>query len=204
MKKILFAAVLFTCVATTASAQDEGAAYSQGQSTVTLGYGLGNIYKKLFKFSGGFGGFFGTGNYKVSSTGPFALTYEYGVADHISVGVLLGYTSVTGKYTDATFPADNYDEKLTNMQAVLRGNYHFGSSEKFDPYIGLGVGYYNFKYKYNDASGTTSNSFFAVPTSFAFNGQLGAKYYFSSNVGVFLEAGYVAGAYGQGGLAFKF
>lgn len=202
MKKVLIVSAIFLFAgANSAFAQDdEGGAYSQGSSTISLGYGFGNIWKKLFKLSSTFSG----GAYKTSATGPFSLTYEYGVAEKISVGLALGYSQVKGVYTDPDDADFNYTEKLTNMSAIARANYHFGSSDKFDPYIGLGLGYYNFKYETKYSDGTETGNVFAIPGSFGFNGQLGAKYYFSPNIGVFAEVGYVVGGIGQIGVTFKF
>ena len=202
MKKVLFVSAILLAVSTSTFAQDDaGGAYTQGSSTVAAGYGFGSIWKKLFKLSSMFSG----GSYKTSSTGPFSLTYEYGVAEKISVGVAVSYSQVKGTYTDpSNLPEDNYIDKLTNFSVIARGNYHFGSSEKFDPYIGAGVGYYNFKYESVYGDGTKTGNLFAIPGAFGFNGQLGAKYYFSPNFGAFAEVGYVAGGFGQVGLVGKF
>lgn len=210
MKKLLFVTAILCIVGSTKTfAQDgEGAAYSKGQSTVSLGYGFGNIWKKLFKITAAFSG----GTQKVSATGPYSLTYEYGISEKISVGLALGYSQVKSVSTN-TSPnySDIYTEKLTNISAVARGNYHFGSSAKFDPYVGLGLGYYNFKYTAEDVENdngtittTKGNNLFAIPGAFGFSAQLGAKYYFSSSVGAFAEVGYVAGSIAQVGITFKF
>ena len=199
MKKILFLSAILFAVSTSSFAQyDEDAAYVQGQSTLSAGYGVGNIWKKLFKFGGSY-----SGAYKVSATGPFSLTYEYGLSDKISGGIAVSYAQVKGTNTDPD-PDLGYVETLTNFSAIARANYHFGSSEKFDPYIGLGLGYYNFKYEFKDGKGNADNNLFAVPGALGFNGQLGAKYYFSPSFGAFAEVGYVAGAFGQVGLTAKF
>ncbi len=201
MKKVLLvSAILLAASASTFAQYEDDAAYVQGQSTLSAGYGFGSIWKKLFKLSATYS----EGAYKVSSTGPFSLTYEYGVSEKISAGIAISYSQVKGTNTDANEPDLNYVETLTNFSAIARGNYHFGSSEKFDPYIGLGVGYYNFKYKYKDGKENTNNSLFAIPGSFGYNGQLGAKYYFTPVFGAFAEIGYVAGGFGQIGLTAKF
>jgi hypothetical protein len=85
MKRTLLAITAILAMSLSSHAQEDGGAFSQGQSTVSLGYGVGNIFKSLFTLSGA----------AVSSTGPFALTYEYGVTDKISAGLSVGYSSVT-------------------------------------------------------------------------------------------------------------
>ncbi len=200
MKKLTLITAIFLMASSTSAFAQYDQAYTQGSSTVSLGYGFGNIWKTLFKLAGGFSG----GSYKTTATGPVALTYEYGAAEKISVGIALGYSQVKGTYKDPSEPSYNYEESLTNISALARANYHFGQSDKFDPYVGVGLGYYNFKYKYKDADGGTSGGSFAVPTAFGFSGQLGAKYYFSSNIGAYLEVGYVGGSIAQIGLTARF
>ncbi|HUS02627.1 MAG TPA: OmpW family outer membrane protein [Chitinophagaceae bacterium] len=194
--KISLIALVFLFLTTSAFAQDDYA-YTQGSSTISAGYGVGNIWKKLFKLSASFSG----GTNKVSATGPFTLIYEYGFSDKISAGVAFGYSNVKSDYDDGA--GDKYSESLRNISAIVRANYHFGSSEKLDPYVGLGIGYYNFKYGYDDNSGTPMENF-AIPTALGYSAQLGAKYYFSSSIGVFAEVGYVAGSYGQVGITARF
>ncbi len=191
MKKVLFVSAILLSLTTASIAQDGGGrAYEQGKSTVALGYGFGNIWKSSFKAAGVGGSFKGMG--------PFALTYEYGLTENISVGAVVSYSSLKNTLSN------NNVQKLTQFGAVLRGNYHFGSSDKFDPYIGIGVGYYNFKYTSKDANGNDVTSFYSVPGAFGYQGQLGAKYYFMPSLAAFAEIGYVAGSFGQIGVNFKF
>ena len=214
MKKLLFASVIMIFAATSAFAQDDkGGAYAKGQSTFSIGYGFVSPYKTLFKFNSAFFGSSAGTTTKYSNVGPVGVTYEYGVSDKISVGVQLAY----GQNKNVTTEADGLGtgkpyiltQKLTQFSGILRGNYHFGSSPKFDPYIGLGLGYGNFKYTTtsNDPSDTPADfALFniAVPTSLGVTGQVGAKYYFSDNVGLYAELGYLAGSIAQVGVTFKF
>ena len=200
MKKTLSLSVLFMlAICSKTFAQDDDFAYSQGSSTFSVGYGFGNIWKSLFKLSGSFSG----GNYKVSAIGPVALVYEYGALEKISIGLSVGYSKVKGDYHDPSDPDFDYTETLSSISAIIRGNYHFGSSPKFDPYAGLGLGYYHFSYKYKDKQGT-DNSTFSLPTALALTGQLGAKYYFSPQFGIYAELGYVGGSIAQVGVTAKF
>ena len=80
--KILSISLAFLFLTTSAFAQEDNA-YTQGSSTISAGYGIGNIWKKLFKLSNSFSG----GDSKVSATGPFTLIYEYGFSEKISAGV---------------------------------------------------------------------------------------------------------------------
>jgi outer membrane protein W len=199
MKKINVLLLSFVVLASFGASAQEDRAFSQGKSTVSVGYGLGNIWKSLFTM----GSMFSTdGSYKTTSTGPFALQYEYGATDKISVGVQVGYSKVGSEYTDQDDVDFNYTQTLTNFGAIVRGNYHFGQSSKFDPYVGIGVGYYNFKYEYK--SKESEDFGFAVPSAFGYSAQLGAKYYFAPTFGAYAEVGYVGGSIAQVGLTVKF
>jgi opacity protein-like surface antigen len=198
MKKVLFVSALFMfAVSAKSIAQDDngGAWGGKGTKVINAGYGFGNIWKTLFKLSSGF-----SGN-TVSATGPVALGFEYGVAEKIGIGVQLGYGQVKSTST-GTFTSN---ETLTSFQAFARGNYHFGSSAKFDPYIGVGMGYGNFKYKYSDNDPSSDPlETISIPSAFGFTAALGARYYVSQNIGVYAEIGYVTGSIAQVGLVAKF
>jgi outer membrane protein W len=186
MKKLIVSLTIMLALSYSSFAQS-GGAYSEGSNTISLGYGIGNIWKTLFSLDGE----------AVSATGPFALTFEHGFTEKISAGLSVGYSKVTGTGGDDN--GSGFTESLTNFAIVARGNYHFGESEKFDPYIGLGLGYYNFKYTNSDGD----NSTFAVPGALAISAQLGAKYYFSPQIGAYAEVGYVAGSILQIGVTYK-
>ncbi len=201
MKKTLFISAILLAVTTGSFAQSDydEAAFVQGQSTVSAGYGFANVWKKLFKLSAEFT----EGTYKITATGPFSLTYEYGFTDRLSGGVAVSYSKVNANYTDPE-PKLNSTESLTNFSAIGRVNYHFGSSAKFDPYIGAGIGYHHFKYVYKTASDNESNAAFQIPGTLGYTVQLGAKYYFSPAISAFAEVGYVAGGLAQAGIAARF
>ncbi|MCX6317087.1 MAG: outer membrane beta-barrel protein [Bacteroidetes bacterium] len=203
MKKVMLVAV-FAFAGMIAKAQEgDGAWAGQGTKVVNLGYGVGSIWKTLFKLSAGFT------NSKTTAVGPYAVGFEYGVSEKIGVGVQLGYGSVKNVSTDPGANSNGGDlittEELKSLQIFARGNYHFGQSEKFDPYLGLGLGYGNFKLNSSDNDANYSfNSAVSIPSAFIYSGALGAKYYFTSNIGLYAEIGYVTGSYFQGGIAIKF
>jgi outer membrane protein W len=211
MKKLLFAtAIMFAATAT--FAQDGDGAFTKGSSTISLGYGFISPYKTVLTAQNIL--FAGSGiTSKYSSLGPIALTYENGITDNISVGLSIGYATSKNVLTEANGlgAGKNYDitKKLDQVGVVARGNYHFGSSAKFDPYIGLGLGYYSLKYKTTSNDPTDSPADLAllniaVPGAFGFTGQVGAKYYFSSNIAAYAELGYLVGSFAQIGVTAKF
>lgn len=207
MKKVLLA-LSIGLISMSANAQDD-AAFSQGSSSVSVGYGFISPYKTLFKLSNSF---FGDPNIstKFKSMGPVGLTYEYGFSEKISGGIQIGYSKLENTQTEKDGISAGKDyiikQELTQLSVIARGNYHLGSSDKFDPYVGLGLGYGNFKYKVSDNDTDPSDVLptISVPGAFGITGQLGAKYYFSSNFGLYAEVGYLAGSFVQAGLTVKF
>ena len=167
--------------------------YIKGGSVIMIGYGLGNIWKTFLNdaISSSIPGI----TYKVTSTGPVTLVYEYGILRRISAGIALAYSKVKGRYSGY---GDEFIDELTVFSALARANYHFGKSEKFDPYVGAGIGYVNSKYS-NDQSATRNK----VPGTLGYSGQLGARYYFNTSLGVYAEIGYVGGSFGQLGITVK-
>jgi len=131
-------------------------------------------------FGVGFGGGFYTGTVTLP---PISVSYEKAVTDKISVGGIVGYSS--SKYSYFT----DEDYKYTYILIGARGNYHFATSEKFDPYVGATLGY-------NIVSVTAPSGggdYTAKGSALLFGAQLGANYYFSPNLGAFAELGYGIG-----------
>lgn len=209
MKKkfLVSAAMLVMAFSTKTFAQDD-AAFVKGGSSISVGYGFISPYKTLFKLSNAFS----TSSAKFTATGPIGVTYEYGVSDKISMGAQVAYSTMKNVTTDpGALNGKDYivTDKLDQLSVIIRGNYHLGSSAKFDPYVGLGLGYGNFKFKTtsNDPSDTPSDlaAFsISVPGALGITGQIGAKYYFSTSVGAYAELGYLAGSFAQVGVTLKF
>jgi outer membrane protein W len=187
MKKIFILLTIALILSYSSFAQNKETAYSKGSSTISVGYGLFNVWKILLS------------NYeKINSTGPIVVAYQYGITKRISVGLALGYSVLNGSYESSGF---NYSDKLTSFSAVAFANYHFGHSKKIDPYIGGGAGYYNLKYEESIDLRSIS------PSAFEISGLLGAKYYFTPSFGAFAEIdlvnGYVEGSFPQLGVTYK-
>jgi opacity protein-like surface antigen len=194
MKKVFILSIVFVIAfSSPLFAQKTNTSWNgKGTVVVNAGYGIGSIWKQLFKLSGT----------KVSATGPLALGFEYGVSEKIGVGVQLSYSKITG-----TTPISSYisTETLTAFNALARANYHFAKSDKFDPYVGIGLGFGSFKYVYKDTDPAGNpTSTFGIPGSFVFSGALGARYFFTNQIGVYTEVGYLSGSVVQVGLVAKF
>ena len=182
------ATVFLLIISFAAMSQEPRRAFEKGDFSVSLGYGIGNIWKKFLKDAISF-----PENYTVSSKGPFVMILDYNVHRRINVGIATGYSETIGSYKGNS---QSFEEKLTAFSALLRANWHFGSWEKVDLYAGGGAGYYHFKYS-NNRNIIKPNS---VPGSFGYSLQLGASYYFVPRLGIYGEAGYVGGSLAQLGV----
>lgn len=199
MKRLII--LHFYCAVSIGNVQAQNkteAVYHKGTNFISAGYGIGNIWRRLFVETTNFPG----GRYKITSKGPFCLTYEHGFSDRISGGLILGYTGINRYFYYSTY---TNSEKFSNFSALARANYHFGKLDKFDPYAGIGLGYYKFKYSSNDGSGNSAPlDPVNIPASFGYTVQAGAKYYFARSFAAFAEIGYLAGSFAQVGITVKF
>ncbi|MBI4726884.1 porin family protein [candidate division TA06 bacterium] len=108
----------------------------------------------------------------------FGAAGEYGVTDKIGVGGEFAYSSFTEKYDVWDYW---YEWKYTLIGVLGAGAYHFTPGKKFDPYVKLGLGFFNWDAEYKDQYGTTSSSLYLAGYSsgVGYAGQLGARYFFS-------------------------
>lgn len=191
--RFLLICILFQVSTQDLKAQDDIRAFEKGTSTISLGLGIGNVWKSFLEDAVSYP----EGTYKVSNNGTFTIIYEYGVSNKFSAGIAIGYSEVEGNFVGY---GEKFTEKLTNFSMLARANYHLGKFKKFDPYIGGGIGYFHFKYT-NDRPGLVDSK---TPGAFGYSAQLGAHYYFSSHWGAFAEVGYVGGSLVQLGATYKF
>lgn len=213
MKKIFLSGLLLLGMLTdlssqTAARDDENRAVTEGDNTVNFYYGtnlLTTFYKRVASST--------AVDFKTKSLGPIGLVYEHLITDLIGLGVEFGYSKTTIDYTDTYYNSSlffqtnqTYEYKLTftTIRAMIRANFHFAKSDKFDVYGLVSVGYRSTKFDYSttnpyDTSTLTYNSLIPVGVKPG----LGFRYFFIPNVGVNLEI-----AAGTplicGGLSFKF
>ena len=202
MKKIIILACILSLVnitnslqaqsAFTSSLMTPGKSFDKGTSVINLGVGFG--------YSIGYG----SGS---SSSPVISGTYEYGVAKAgpgvIGVGLALGYQGSSYTYSDYQY---TYKERWTTSAFGLRGTYHpdFCNGKKYDVYGVLQLTYYNYGYSY---SSNPVNPYYQFRSSLN-NGLglgilVGGRYYFTDNIGAFLELGYDI-SYLKLGVSFKF
>ena len=180
MKKILFSLFLFL-----STQQLNAQAFEQENNFIQAGYGLGLGYGRLLNAYDAYDG------YKFSGFGPVFASYERGITDRIGVGVALSYSSYGGKWLDGS--NYNYSYRWTTLSIMARGAYHFEMrNDKFDPYLGVGIGFLKYGYKWtsSDPSFNEANYNVSLGTPLGYQIFAGARYMFSDNVGGYVEVGY--------------
>ncbi len=191
MRKLLFILFLFLSVNAFAQVQKQKA-FEKHSSTITLGYGIKNLWTifqdKVVDIS----------DYKVRSSGPYTLSYEYGILKRFSIGLSAGYSRVTGQYERFQI-----HDQITFLSLLARANYHLWTTYKLDPYFGAGIGINNSKYK-NLEPQTVLPPNSNVPSTIDFSGQLGIKYFPTKHFGICAEVGYITGAIALIGITGRF
>ena len=106
---------LLALVSCVALSQEKDRAFKKGDFSVSIGYGIGNIWKGFLEDAISF-----PENYKVSSSGPVVLLFDYNIHKRINVGIATGYSETKGQYKGAS---QSFAEKLTAFSALLRANW---------------------------------------------------------------------------------
>jgi len=148
--------------------------------------------------------------YKMSLP-PISASVEY-MLDSIPLSIG-GYFGMTGYKEDAT--------KLVSYKASMvgfgaKGSWHFGfGPEKLDPYAGLVLGWLVYNQEVTttvpevkaggivitkETTTTAKNNL----STFLYGINVGARYFFTNNIGAYLELGYSAVSVASVGLAVKF
>ncbi len=202
-KMIVGSMLLVLLSSTNSNAQS---AFEKGKSYVSVGYGyqilsiksIYKVYDNPLLYSG----------FSVSGMGPIRVNYEYAVSDKLGVGLNIGYTSASVKFTDSYTDGSgntqtyNYKYKYSKLTILPRLNWHLGESEKVDPYIGFGIGFKKVTY----ALETNDPNFQGIKLSglpVGFDATFGCRFLFTPNIGAYVEVGAGHG-FLQGGLVAKF
>lgn len=186
-----------------------GGSGMEGKNMVDLGVGFG----------GGLSGYsYGAGYTNSGGIGFFA-KFEHMLTGNIGLGLSVSYASLTETATGTDYYntppyaqfSYTFGWKYTALGIMVRGAYHFTVNDNFDPYVGLGLGYFSFSATSfdNDPNNASSNGVTLVAPSLGGLGYTvfaGARYYFASSIGAFLELGFdgYAGNLVKVGLALKF
>ena len=158
-------------------------------------------------------------NYKVNG-GQFAYggRLEYMIADGLGLGVDVNYVktgysydsvsvnynynATTGQY-DTLLNSGLYDYTAQKTRIMVRINKHFVQTDNVDAYFGVGAGYRLVSRAYSyDGEPLAEQDEALIPVSFRL--ALGARFYFTQNIGAHIELGAFGGQVIQAGLALKF
>lgn len=175
--------------------QSKAQGFQENDVNVQFGYGVGNLAQSFFS------AFKDELNYEYKAKGPFFAKLEYAVSDTFGFGVNLAYVGADVTWNETDNVITNID--WYSLSLLVRANYHFGNNPKFDPYIGAGFGYrtasWDISYSDPDFDGDLSfDNFFPL----GFETTIGARYFFTEQLGVYIEAG-IAKAVFQAGVNVK-
>jgi len=172
----------------------------QGTFMIDTYYGFPNSTKSFYKL------FEDSTNYRATGFGPIGMRVEYLVADKVGIGAEVNFVKGGSTYE---FNGYTYEYSKIKLRAMLRFNFHFGTTENFDAYFGVGAGYKYTKKTFTttDPSGeetAETGGFLNLTIPVAARLAVGMKYFFIPNVGISAEIGVGGGPLVNGGLAFKF
>jgi hypothetical protein len=173
-------------------------AFQQEDVILSLGYGMPNLTKSVFKAA------FEGENVKVSGFGPLHAKVEYGISDKIGIGLSINHvsTNVDAQYLDDIDNKNyfaNYNYNSTKFN--LRTNFHFSNSDKLDAYWGFGVGYGI------GSVGVSTNDpdldeVDIDAGGLGFETTLGLRYFVTKDIGIYTEVGFAKSII-QFGLNYK-
>lgn len=205
--KLLILMTLFFGLGTSSSYSQ---VYEPGNIVIDAYYGWPNLYTTVVRAAYESAQYSGI---KIGSLGPLGGRVEYLLSENIGIGVHANYstTSVEGLvtgYDPNTGVSRDYDYKaaVNRIRVMPMFNFHFGSSDKLDPYLAFGAGYSSFKIKVttDDPSYDESTIDLKNPIPVAVRAEFGVRYFFSDNFGAHGFFGISGGALIGAGLSAKF
>lgn len=216
--KIITAALLFTTLTSIAQTQgmkplSTGKVVKQGTILIDGYYGLPFLLGSYLKgLNGSAGGSVITG-LSTQNLNHIGGRFEYMLSEKFGMGLEYTYARVTVKYIDSYTnssggaSSQSFTDAITKQRILLRMAFHFGESDKLDPYFCFGGGYKSAKYTSNNSNNTQaeletiSAALNLIPVSFRVGG--GVRYFFTENIGVNAEVG-LGGPVVQAGISAKF
>lgn len=201
MKAIFFTAALFFSVSLFAQYDRDGLSFGKGAVVVNGGYNGLSVIKAFLKL--GSTDLYTGGTYKTSDMGPVGGGFEIGVNEWLGLGLQGNYSTLKGTYDDGA--GYRYTETFVTSRYLIKANIHFATTDKLDPYIGIGGGYNKSKYTFTDNDNDPYNDEqYDLPFPVAVTAGIGLRYYPVRNFGFYAEAGYLTGSLVQGGIVLRF
>lgn len=181
-----------------------GQAFTKSYSLISAGYGFSDFSIENYAFN------ILDDIHITRTTGPVFLKYEHGLTEHLGMGINFAilqsdYTYSVQYDSAGVLAHKDVEDSYLRYSVLARLNYHFGTYNKFDPYIGMSLGYRSpleiITTEQN--GGFTSMHIYSDSNIFGFELTLGARYFISKNFGLYTEFG-LAKAPIQAGLVLKF
>jgi opacity protein-like surface antigen len=196
MKKqiILLVTVFVTVISQVKSQQQSYGTSSKTSSSSSSDLAFSKDTKVLNIGIGVAGSYFGSGLTANPPVSPF-ISFEKGIADNMSIGLGASYGGAKGDFSIGYGTI-----KESAIAVTARYSYHFLTTQKLDPYIGVALGYVSVS-----ASDNSGNSFAAAKASgIGYAGFIGVRYYFAPKFGIHAEAGFGGLALVNAGVSIKF
>ncbi|MEZ5046613.1 MAG: hypothetical protein R2831_06440 [Chitinophagaceae bacterium] len=215
MRKHILFILLYCSIASSTLAQKDYR-LQKNQVLITAGYGFPSVLRFVLKLKTNREDFF------IKGAGPFIFKAEYMASKRIGVGLNAsynysvlywydtGYDTIQKNYHDFEFGIQGRE-----LSGAIRVNYHFLQKSKFDMYggIGIGTGIINL-HSYSKAHTVNINLDYELPRPYYFDATVGARYFFTKNIGLYSELGlgkswllykkyFVPEAIIQGGLSLR-
>jgi hypothetical protein len=135
-----------------------------------------------------------TGGYKMGVP-PLSISADFKLPVKLPITVGGIFTFAQWKYSFTP-----YDFAWNNIGFGVRGMYHFNLVKNLDTYAGLTLGYVIQTFD----GGNYSGAGYAGTSFFLFGGNIGLRYFFTNNIGAYLEVGYSGLQFAGLGLSLKF
>ena len=199
MKKLLLVFALMTGTTFSASAQVQ-----QGTILVDAYYGMPNLYKSAFQTMVSA---VDATNVQSGGIGPLGVRAEWLAAEKFGVGIDVCYSDAY--VTEDAFGSDgmlySYEIRSPKIGIMATMNYHFVSTEIVDFYFIAGGGWKNRTLtSTTDDPNYTTDSFDLSLTNIAARIGVGARIFFTENIGINLGVGFGQGSIFNGGVSMKF
>ena len=147
-----------------------------------------NVGDKVVNIGLGLGSTFYSGLYYKSTVPPLSISFEKGIVDEVFEKGVIGIGAYAG-YSGYKYEFMDWGWRYTTFILGARGAFHYPVIEKLDTYSGLLIGYQIVSSKEFGTLGTGFN-YSASGSHVTWSWFVGGRYYFSDNLGAFLELGY--------------
>jgi len=136
---------------------------------------------------------------------PVSLSVDIKISN--VVPITIGATGIFSTWeSSAGSPPYNVDVTYMNIGVGGRAMYHFNFVRNLDTYFGLMFGYVIQMASITYGRGYTSGNrpAYGGQSFFLYGGNIGIRFFFAKNFGVYFEGGYSGLQFASGGLTFKF